>query len=358
MVARQRKTEETDMKFIDLRSDTITQPTPAMREAMAKAPVGDDVYGEDPTVNRLQEMAAERMGKEAGLFVASGTLGNLAAILSHCQRGDEVMVGNKAHTFLFEAGGISALGSVHSCQLPNQPDGSLALEDIRAAIRPDDPHDPISRLVCLENTHNRCGGTCQSVVYTRKVAAFAHERGLKVHLDGARIFNAAAALGVPAKALAEPVDSVTFCLSKGLCAPVGSVLCGTKEFIARARRIRKMAGGGMRQAGILAAAGIVALETMVDRLGEDHARARRLAEGLRNVPGLSLESGTPATNMVFVSLLPEMKSDTGAIREALKAHGVLVGASSERRFRLVTHYWIDDSAVNQTIQAFGTVLSP
>ncbi len=357
MAARQRNTEETDMEPIDLRSDTITRPTPAMREAMAKAPVGDDVYGEDPTVNRLQEMAAEKMGKEAGLFVASGTMGNLAAILSHCQRGDEVMVGNKAHTFLFEAGGISALGGVHSCQLPNRPDGSLALEHIRAAIRPDDPHEPISRLVCLENTHNRCGGTCQSLAYTCEVAAFAHERGLKVHLDGARIFNAAAALGVPAKDLADPVDSVTFCLSKALCAPVGSVLCGTKEFIARARRIRKMAGGGMRQAGILAAAGIVALETMVDRLAEDHARARQLADGLRSVPGLVLETGTPATNMVFVSLLPEIKSDTGEIREALKAHGVLVGASSERRFRLVTHYWIDDSAANQTIQAFGAVLA-
>ena len=346
------------MKPIDLRSDTVTAPTPAMREAMARALVGDDVYGEDPTVNCLQEMAAERMGKEAGLFVASGTMGNLVAILSHCQRGDEVIVGDKAHTFLFEAGGISALGGVHSRQLPNQPDGSLALADIRSAIRPDDPHDPISRLVCLENTHNRCGGTCQSVAYTREVSAFAHERGLKVHLDGARIFNAAAALGIPAKTLADPVDSVTFCLSKALCAPVGSVLCGTKEFIARARRIRKMAGGGMRQAGILAAAGIVALETMVDRLGEDHARARRLADGLRGVPGLVLEPGTPATNMVFVSLSPGIKSNAGEIREALKAHGVLVGVSTERKFRLVTHYWIDDSALNHTIRAFGAVLSP
>jgi len=345
------------MHFIDLRSDTVTQPTPAMREAMARAPVGDDVYGEDPTVNRLQEMAAERMGKEAGLFVVSGTMGNLIAILSHCQRGDEVIVGNKAHTFLFEAGGISALGGVHSCQLPNQPDGSLVIEQIRDAIRPDDPHDPITRLVCLENTHNRCGGTCQSVAYTGEVAAFAHERGLKVHLDGARIFNAAAALGVPAKVLAAPVDSITFCLSKGLCAPVGSVLCGTKEFIARARRIRKMTGGGMRQAGILAAAGIVALETMVERLGEDHDRAQRLADGLRRVPGLALEPETPATNMVFVSLLPGIKCNAAEIREALKTHGVLVGVSSERRFRLVTHYWINDSAVNQTVQAFSAVLS-
>ena len=192
------------MECIDLRSDTITRPTPAMREAMAKAPVGDDVYGEDPTVNRLQEMAAERMGKEAGLFVASGTMGNLTAILSHCQRGDEVIVGNKAHTFLFEAGGISVLGGVHSCQLPNQPDGSLALENIRAAIRPDDPHEPISRLICLENTHNRCGGTCQSAAYISEVASFAHERGLKVHLDGARIFNAADRAGCPGQSPGGP----------------------------------------------------------------------------------------------------------------------------------------------------------
>jgi threonine aldolase len=246
------------MEFVDLRSDTVTQPTPAMRAAMAKAEVGDDVYGEDPTINRLQEMAAEMMGKEAGLFVASGTMGNLAGVLAHCQRGDEAIVGNKAHTFLFEAGGISALGGVHSCQLPNQPDGSLALEDIEAAIRPDDPHDPITRLICLENTHNRCGGTYQTPDYMNQVSEFAHERGLHVHLDGARIFNAAAAQGIKAKELAAPVDSVTFCLSKGLCAPVGSVLCGSKEYIRKAHRLRKMLGGGMRQAGILAAAGIVA----------------------------------------------------------------------------------------------------
>lgn len=189
------------MLSVDLRSDTVTQPTPAMRQAMAEAPVGDDVYGEDPTVNRLQAMAAELMGTEAGLFVASGTMGNLTAILSHCQRGDEVMLGNKAHTFLFEAGGISALGGIHSCQLPNQPDGSLALEDIQAAIRSDDPHEPVSRLICLENTHNRCGGTCQSVEYMRQVVGYAHAHGLFVHLDGARIFNAAVAQDVTARDL-------------------------------------------------------------------------------------------------------------------------------------------------------------
>jgi len=340
------------MEFVDLRSDTVTKPTPAMREAMAKAKVGDDVYGEDPTVNRLQEMAAEMMGKEAGLFVASGTMGNLAGVLAHCQRGDEVIVGNKAHTFSFEAGGISVLGGVHSCQLPNQPDGSLALEDIEAAIRPDDPHDPISRLICLENTHNRCGGTYQTPDYMNRVSEFAHGRGLSVHLDGARIFNAAAVQGIKAKELAGPVDSVTFCLSKGLCAPVGSVLCGSKEFIRKAHRLRKMLGGGMRQAGILAAAGIVALETMTGRLSEDHARARKLADGLKQVPGLVLDPEVPATNMVFLSLIPEVKSDTSEVIEELKRRGILAGVTGQRSFRLVVHYWIDDIGVEKTVAAF------
>jgi len=344
------------MEFVDLRSDTVTKPTPAMREAMAKAEVGDDVYGEDPTVNRLQEMAAEMMGKETGLFVASGTMGNLAGVLAHCQRGDEVIVGNKSHTFSFEAGGISVLGGVHSYQLPNQPDGSLALEDIEAAIRPDDPHDPISRLICLENTHNRCGGTYQTPDYMNRVSEFAHGRGLSVHLDGARIFNAAAVQGIKAKELAGPVDSVTFCLSKGLCAPVGSVLCGSKEFIRKAHRLRKMLGGGMRQAGILAAAGIVALETMTGRLSEDHARARKLADGLKQVPGLVLDPEVPATNMVFLSLTPEVKSDTSEVVEKLKRRGILVGVTGQRSFRLVLHYWIDDTGVEKTVSAFRTAV--
>ena len=345
------------METIDLRSDTVTHPTPAMRAAMAKAPVGDDVYGEDPTVNRLQEMAAARMDQEAGLFVSSGTMGNLAAILAHCGRGDEAILGNKAHTFYFEAGGISALGGVHSYQLPNQPDGSLAIEDIRAALRdPADPHYPISRLVALENTHNRCGGTFQTPEYTRQVSDFAHAHGLVVHLDGARIFNAAVAQGIPAKELAAPVDSVTFCLSKGLCAPVGSVLCGSKEFIARAHRIRKQLGGGMRQAGILAAAGIVALETMVVRLAEDHARAKKLADGLKQVRGLVVDAGSPATNMVFLSLAEEVSLSAGQVEEKMNAFGVRISAISERRFRLVTHYWIDDAGVEKTIAAFRQVL--
>ncbi len=345
------------MQFVDLRSDTVTQPTPEMREAMAKAEVGDDVFGDDPTVNRLQEMAAEMMGKEAALFVASGTMGNLAAILAHCQRGDEIIIGQKNHSCLFEAGGVSALGGIHSWQLQNQADGSLLLSDVEAAIRPDDPHDPITRLVCLENTHNRCGGTVQTPEYTRRIADFAHDRGLKIHLDGARVFNAAAALGVSAGELASPVDSVTFCLSKGLCAPVGSVLCGERDFIRKALRARKMLGGGMRQAGVLAAAGIVALQKMVSRLGEDHARARDLAEGLSELRGIVLDEGSPATNMVFFDLAPTVRISALEITERLKADGILVSASGPRRFRLVTHYWINDAAVKKAVAGFARVLA-
>ena len=284
-------------------------------------------------------------------------MGNLAAILTHCQRGDEVILGQKNHTFLFEAGGISALGGIHSYQLQNQPDGSLLLSDIEAAIRPDDIHDPITRLVCLENTHNRCGGTIQTPEYTRHLSEFAHARKLKVHLDGARIFNAAAALGVPARKLTESVDSVTFCLSKGLCAPVGSVLCGEMDFIQKAKRTRKMLGGGMRQAGILAAAGIVALQKMVSRLGEDHKRASDLAEGLSENTGIILDAGSPATNMVFFSLTPKIQLSAFEVEVKLKAQGVLVSATDQRRFRLVTHYWIDDPAINKTVAAFGEVLT-
>jgi threonine aldolase len=345
------------MEIVDLRSDTVTRPTPEMRQAMANAEVGDDVYGDDPTVNRLQEMGAGLMGKEAALFVPSGTMGNLAAILSHCGRGDEVIIGDKNHSFVFEAGGLSAVGGVHSHQVPNQPDGSLRLEDVEAAIRPDDAHFPVSRLVCLENTHNRCGGTVQSVEYTREVADLAHRHKLRVHLDGARIFNAAAALRVEALALAEPADSVTFCLSKGLCAPVGSVLCGSRDFIHSAHRARKMLGGGMRQAGVLAAAGLVALTRMVSRLEEDHFRAQRLAEGLANIPGLQLDAGKPATNMVFFNLGPEITQSAEELRHVLLEAGILVGASSTRRFRFVTHYWIDDDAVDRTVAAMASAVA-
>jgi threonine aldolase len=345
------------MHPIDLRSDTVTQPTPAMRAAMSAAVVGDDVYGEDPTVNRLEAYAAAKLDKEATLFVPSGTMGNLAAVLSHCQRGDEVIVGALSHTFLYEAGGISVLGGVHSHQLPNEPDGTLSLERIKQAIRRDDVHFPVSRLVVLENTHNRCAGSAISVAYTHAVATLAHDHGLMLHIDGARIFNAAAALGVTASALAAPADSITFCLSKGLCAPVGSLLCGSQAFVERARRIRKQLGGGMRQAGILAAAGLIALETMTTRLQEDHDRAYRLANALSAVPGLDLDAGLPATNLLYVSLTTEVPLDAAQIAAALKARGVLVGVVGSRRFRLVTHYWIDDQAVDRAVQTFEAVLA-
>jgi threonine aldolase len=344
------------MEFVDLRSDTVTQPTPEMRQAMAQAEVGDDVYGEDPTVNQLQSLAASMLGKEAGLFVTSGTMGNLTAILAHCQRGDEVILGNKAHTFLFEAGGISALGGVHSCQLPNQPDGTLSLEDIEAAIRSDDVHHPITRLITLENTQNRCGGSVLSLAYMRSVKELAGLHGLSLHLDGARFFNAVAALDQPAFELAEPFDSISICLSKGLCAPVGSVLVGSKDFIQRAHRIRKMLGGGMRQAGILAAAGIIALEKMTGRLAEDHARAKCLADGLAKIPGLVLDPGTPFTNMIFASLEDGVPMNTREVVSRLAEQGVKVGAVGSRRFRLVCHYWIDDAGVEKAIQAFQQVL--
>ncbi len=344
------------MKYVDLRSDTVTQPTEAMRSAMATAQVGDDVYGEDPTVNRLQEMAATLMGKEAALFVPSGTMGNLAAILAHCNRGDEVILGDKAHTFLFEAGGIAALGGVQPHTLINRLDGTLDLNEIEAAIRPEDIHQPVTRLIALENTHNRCGGVAITARYTELVGELAHQYGLKLHIDGARIFNAAAAEGVEACKLAAPADSITFCLSKGLCAPVGSLLCGSQEFIAQARRIRKQLGGGMRQAGILAAAGIVALETMVDRLGEDHLRARRLAEGLGRIPGLILDPGTPHTNMVFLSLDDDIPLEAEQLADRLVQFGIKVGVVARRRFRLVTHYWIDDAGVDQALEAFREVI--
>lgn len=345
------------MKWIDLRSDTVTQPTPEMRKAMAEAEVGDDVYGEDPTINRLQEMAAEKTGKEAGLFVSSGTMGNLIAVLTHCNRGDEVILGNMCHTYIYEAGGTAALGGVHPFAIKNQPDGTLALDDIKNAIRKDDVHFPQTRLIMLENTHNRCGGVTLTEQYTNEVADIAHQNGLQVHLDGARLFNAAASLGVTAGTLTRTVDSVTFCLSKGLCAPVGSVLCGNKEFIKKARRIRKQLGGGMRQAGILAAAGIVALEKMTGRLTEDHARAKRLANGLADIGGLAIDAGSPHTNMIFANLVDQIQQGAGEIAELFKDKGVLIGVTGDRRFRFVTHYWVDDLSVQKTIQAWKEIYS-
>ncbi len=345
------------MKVIDLRSDTVTKPTPAMREAMYRAEVGDDVFGEDPTVNRLETLAAERMGKEAGLFVASGTMGNLVAVLTHCGRGNEMILGDQAHTFMYEAGGPAALGGVHPRPLPNQPDGTLDLAAIEAAIRPENVHFPRSRLICLENTHNRCGGAALTPEYTAQVGAIARKHGLKLHIDGARIFNAAIALGVPVTALTEPADSVSFCLSKGLCAPVGSVLCGSREFIAEARRARKIVGGGMRQAGVIAAAGIVALEQMVDRLAEDHENARRLAEGLAELPGVQIDPARVQTNIVIFELSWEDMTP-GELVSRLRDEGVWLLAIGGRRLRAVTHYPITAEDIDAALMGFRRALQP
>ena len=345
------------MEYIDLRSDTVTKPTPEMREAMAEAEVGDDVYGDDPTVNRLQEIAADIMGKEDALFVPSGTMGNLLALLVHCQRGDEVIVGNQSHIYLNEAGGMSALGGVQACPVQNQPDGTLALEDIRASIRTEDVHHPITRLVCLENTQNICGGVPLTPAYTGQVADLAHQNNLVLHIDGARIFNATVAQNVSVKDLVGPADSVMFCLSKGLVAPIGSLLSGTHKFIARARHIRKMLGGGMRQVGIIAAAGIISLERMVNRLGDDHIRAKKLADGLRQIRGLVVDKDSPYTNMIYLNLADDLTLNSNQISEKMRELGVLVDAENTRRFRLVTHYWIDDTAVERTISAFQEALN-
>ncbi|MBK9603374.1 MAG: low-specificity L-threonine aldolase [Anaerolineales bacterium] len=345
------------MEFVDLRSDTVTKPTPEMREAMAEAEVGDDVYMDDPTVNALQEKAAEMLGKEDSLFVPSGTMGNLLALLVHCQRGDEVIVGDKSHIYVNEAGGMSALGGIHPHPLKNQTDGTLALDEILAAIQSEDVHHTITRLICLENTQNACGGVVLSADYMRAVGKIARENNLSLHVDGARIFNAATALNISVKDLVEPADSVMFCLSKGLVSPVGSMLVGTKKFINRARHLRKMVGGGMRQAGVLAAAGLISLEKMSTRLGQDHARAKKLFEGLNQVQGLKLDAfGSSSTNMVFFNLADEVKLSVDQIIEEMKKHGVLVDWAGPRRFRLVTHYWVDDAGVEKAIKAFTAVM--
>lgn len=343
--------------LIDLRSDTVTQPTPEMRAAMASADVGDDVYEEDPTVINLEERSAELTGKEAALFVASGTMGNLIAILVHCNRGDEAIMGHLGHTFLHEAGGMSALGGIFPHVIPNQADGTLSLEGVKAAYREEDVHHPRSRLIIVENTQNACGGIPLKVEYMKRLREVADERGLGVHLDGARIFNAAAALKVDAARLTHDADSVMFCLSKGLCAPVGSMLCGSKDFIYQARRARKQLGGGMRQAGILAAAGLISLEKMTNRLADDHIRAARLAEGLAGIKNLEFDKGMPQTNMVFIQLKTEVSQPPALIQKKLAQRGVLVGQSGARNFRLVTHYWVNDQDIETAIAAFHEVLN-
>jgi threonine aldolase len=345
------------MEPIDLRSDTVTKPTPEMREAMAEAEVGDDVFRDDPTVIRLEELAASMVGKEAALFVPSGTMGNLIALLVHCQRGEEAIVGSLSHIYLNEAGGMAALGGIQPWPVQNRNDGTLAIDDILASVRTEDVHHPITRLICLENTQNICGGIPLTPDYTRQVGKLAHEQGLLLHLDGARIFNAAVAQNISVRDLVDPADSVMFCLSKGLASPVGSILGGSRKFIERARHVRKMLGGGMRQVGVLAAAGIISLERMTKRLTEDHVRAKKLAEGLRQNPGVVLDPETPYTNMIYFNLADHVKDNGQQVAEKMKSYGVLLDADSGRRFRLVTHYWIDDEAVDQAVFAFRQVLN-
>lgn len=341
--------------MIDLRSDTVTQPTPAMREAMYRAEVGDDVFAEDPTANKLQEMAAERMGKEAALLVASGTMANLVALLTHCQRGDEVILGDQSHTYLLEVGGGAALGGLHMRPLPNDG-GYLKPEAVEAAIRGPNIHFPRTGLVCLENTHNRCGGAVLTPAQTTALAAVAHRHGIPLHLDGARIFNAAIYLGLPARELAAEAASVCFCLSKGLSAPVGSLLCGSRAFIERARHYRKMLGGGMRQVGIIAAAGIVALEQMVDRLAEDHFHARILAEGLSSQRGIGLDPSRVQTNIIIFELKHPRLTPADFVAN-LAREGVLAGNIGGGRIRMVTHYGIERRDIEEALAAVARVVA-
>jgi threonine aldolase len=284
-------------------------------------------------------------------------MGNLIALLVHCQRGEEAIVGSLSHIYLNEAGGMSALGGIQPCPVRNQKDGTLAIDDIRASIRSEDVHHPITRLICLENTQNICGGIPLTADYTRQVGELAREHGLLLHVDGARIFNAAAAQNVPVKELVDPADSLMFCLSKGLAAPVGSIVAGSQKFINRARHVRKMLGGGMRQVGVLAAAGIISLERMTTRLSDDHARARKLADGLRQVRGVVLDPGSPHTNMIYFNLADHVSESAQQVTEKMKNYGVLLDPDGSRRFRLVTHYWIDDEAVVRAVDAFGQVLN-
>ncbi len=341
---------------IDLRSDTVTLPPPGMREAIARAELGDDVYGEDPSVNRLEEMAAAMLGAEAAIFVPSGTMANLLSLLAHCPRGHQVLVGDQSDVWLWEAGGAAALGGLVYQPVPTRAGGELATADLAAAILdPEDPQCAPAGLICLENTHCMTGGRVLSLSYLEEIRAFADDRGLPVHLDGARLFNAAVALGVAASRIARHADSVSFCLSKGLAAPIGSMVAGRRAFIARVRRWRKMVGGGMRQAGIAGAAGIYALENMIDRLAEDHEHARLLAAGLARLPGLVFDPEPPQTNIV-IWRLAKPGPTPGRFIAALAELGIGVGELGRGRIRAVTHYGIGRDDVAAVVDAVREVV--
>lgn len=349
-------------RVVDLRSDTVTRPTDTMRAAMANADVDDDVLGSDPTADQLQRQVAKLMGKEAGLFVASGTMGNLISVLVHCEvRGSEVILGSDSHIHVYENGGISTIGHVHPRVVPNKEDGTMDLRKIEASIRPKELLYATTRLICIENTHADCGGRCITAEYTDKLGELAKSYGLKVHVDGARIFNASTALGVPVDRLVSAADSVSVCLSKGLGAPVGSVIVGSQEFIAKAKKLRKTLGGGMRQVGVLCAAGLVALHDMVGRLKDDHHKCRILAEGLNGIDGLHVNLDAVHTNIVFVNITADSIPGAEELCEAMKHEGVLAIPMSHTRFRFVTHHQISEDDIRYTLACFknhfqGTLL--
>ncbi len=342
--------------MVDLRSDTITRPTPEMRAAMMDAMVGDDQYGEDPTVNELERQAAHLLGKEAAVLVASGTMGNLSALLAHCGRGDEAIVGDESHILWYESGGASTLGGIPLFTVHNDAGGRLDPVAVGNAIRESRPGYPRTGVVCLENTQNRCGGAVLSIEDMRAVADVAYARGVPVHLDGARIFNAAATLGVSAADIAAEVDSVQFCLSKGLGCPIGSLVVGSAEFIGKVRSQRKILGGAMRQSGIIAAAGLVAFETMIQRLPEDHARAQRLADGLRAIKGIEIDHGGARSNIVVFKVADAGGDHTGFI-EDLKRRGLLVSNYGLRGVRMVTHYQADDASITFALDTVAAAMA-
>ena len=352
--------------IIDLRSDTVTLPSDEMRKAIANAKLGDDVFAEDPCVNKLEQKAALIMGKEKGLLVPSGTMGNLVSILVHCQRGTEIILGDKAHTFIYEAGGISAFGGVHSRQLKNQLDGTINIDEIKSAIRMDNDHFPKTSAITLENTHNLCNGSPISTDYIKDVAQIARDNDMKLHIDGARIFNAAVALNVGVRELVKDADSVTFCLSKGLAAPIGSVICGSEKFIYLARRTRKALGGGMRQAGIIASAGMYSLDNMLDQIKEDHKNTRRLAEGISEIEGLYTDMESITSNILYFDIekgtkrceqLAQQTKNITVYPFQIALDNIRFFESSPSRFRLVTHYGITGDDIEKTLGVLDKIVN-
>ncbi len=343
------------MELIDLRSDTLTQPTPAMRQAMANAEVGDDVFREDPTVAKLEQITASILGKESALFVPSGTMGNLICLLTHCQRGDEYIVGDRSHIFLNEVGGASALGGLHPHVIPNEKDGTLPLSQLEKAFRPEDIHFPSTRLICLENTHNFCSGATLTPSYMNKVSQIAQKHNTAVHLDGARLFSAAVALDVPVTDLTGPVDSVMISISKGLSAPVGSLISSTGDFINQARKYRKMLGGGMRQAGHMAASGIVALESMIEHLKSDHANAYSFAKGISLIPGIKIDLNTIKTNIVFFELNHPKLDDKNFLAK-LESRNIKILSIDPGVFRAVTHSGVKDHMIAKAVEGIKEIL--